>query len=126
MADRIGVLKYPVKVTPVSGTALVQLRKRLDVMEREAEHLRIAVKDMKNGLSRNDNRLLTSGVMNSRNWSLSVVMSHCYVQNLLGADSHGSSGTPGMLTPSASFQGEILFQRAAKAGIEDGYRDRII
>lgn len=124
MADRIGVLKYPVRVTPVGGSARLQLRKRLDIMEREAQHLITAIKDMKNGLDRSDNRLLTSGLMNSRNWALSVVMSHCYAQNLLGADSASSSGFPGMATPSASFQAEILFQRAAKAGIEDGVRDR--
>lgn len=124
MADRIGVLKFPVRVSPVGGNARLQLRKRLDVMEREAQHLVTAIKDMKNGLDRSDNRLLTSGVMNSRNWTLSLVMSHCYVQNLLGEGSNGSSGFPGMLSPSASYQSLVLFERAAKAGTEDGYRDR--
>jgi hypothetical protein len=44
----------------------MRLKARLDVMEREVEHMRTAVRDMKNALARRDNRLLTSGVMNSR------------------------------------------------------------
>ena len=125
MADRLGVTHFPVNVTPVRGAALAKLKNRLDVMEREAEHLRTAIKDMKNGLARNDNRLLTSGVMNSRNWTLSVVMSHCYIQNLLGAGSRTGSGWQGQLTPWAAFQGKTLFLKAAEAGIEDGERDRV-
>jgi hypothetical protein len=123
MADILGIGSFPVKVTPVKGLALSRLKSRLDVMEREAHHLLTAVRDMKNGLARNDNRLTTSGVMNSRNWALSVVMSHCYVQNLLGADSHGGSGFAGYLTPSASVQSRTLFQRAAELGTDDGVRD---
>jgi hypothetical protein len=65
MADRIGVLKYPVSVTPVGGVALTRLKQRLDIMEREVNHLKTAVADMKAGLNRGG--LLTSGVMNSRN-----------------------------------------------------------
>ena len=126
MADRIGVLKYPVSVTPVSGVPLTRLKQRLDVMEREVNHLRTAVADMKNGLNRGDNRLLTSGVMNSRNWALSVVMSHTYIQCILGGGATGSSGFPGQATPMPSFQAEILFARAGKAGAEDGTRDRTI
>jgi hypothetical protein len=79
----------------------VKLKSRLDVMERELNHLRTAIHDMRNAINRVDQRLLTSGVMNSRNWSLSVVMSHCYAQSLLGAGAPGSSGFPGMATPSA-------------------------
>ncbi len=82
MADRLGITNYPVNVTPVGGAALSKLRNRLAVMEREVEHLRTAVKDMQNGVARADNRLLTSGVMNSRNWTLSVVMSLLLKSNL--------------------------------------------
>ena len=126
MADRIGVTKYPVSVTPVSGVPLTRLKQRLDVMEREVNHLRTAVADMKNGINRGDNRLLTSGVMNSRNWALSVVMSHTYIQSILGGGAPNSSGFPGQATPLPWFQAEILFARAGKAGAEDGTRDRTI
>ena len=122
MTDRLGVNKYPVNVTPVSGAVLVRLKQRLDVMEREARHLMTAVADMKNGLARNDQTLLTGGVMNSRNWTLSVVMSHCYIQAILGKNA-GSSATPGMATTLPWFQAETLFARASKAGNDDGARD---
>jgi hypothetical protein len=79
---------------------------------------------MKNGLARNDNRLLTSGVMNSRNWTLSAVMSHCYVQNLLGADATGGIFAGQVTSP--TIQGLTLFRLAVLAGVDDGARDRII
>jgi hypothetical protein len=123
MVDRLGVLKYPVNVSPVSGAALAKLKQRLDTMEREVHHLQIAVGNMKKALARGDNRLLTDGVMDSRNWTLSVVMSHCYVQTILGANA-GSSGFPGMATTIPTIQSEILFPRAVQAGCEDGKRDR--
>jgi hypothetical protein len=122
MADRLNVSLYPVSVTPVNGRALDHLKHRLDVMEREVRHLMTAVADMRNGLNRKDNRLLTSGVMNSRNWALSVAMSHCYIQGILGAGA-GKPGFPGAGTTNPGIQTEILFGRAAKAGSEDGTRD---
>lgn len=123
MTDRIGVLKYPVNVTPVAGLPKDRLMRRLEIMEREIDHLKTAVADMRHGLLRSDSRLLTSGVMNSRNWTLSVVMSHCYAQAILGAGA-GPAGTPGMATTIPSAQAAILFPRAAQAGVEDGTRDR--
>jgi hypothetical protein len=122
MVDRLGVTHWPVNVTPVDGPLLVKLKARLDVMEREARHLLTAVADMKNGIARRDTRLLTSGVMNSRNWTLSVVMSHCYVQTMLGKNA-GSSGFPGMLHTGPGVQAHLLFPRASEAGVEDARRD---
>jgi hypothetical protein len=124
MTDRIGVTKYPVSVAPVAGVALTRLKSRLDIMERELNHLRIAIADMRNGINRGDNRLLTSGVMNSRNWALSLAMSHCYIQTILGEGVSRSSGFPGQATPLPEFQSETLFARAGRAGAEDGARDR--
>ena len=124
MADRIGVTKYPVSVSFVGALALTHLKTRLDVMEREVRHLATAVADMKNAVQRNDQRLLASGVMNSRNWTLSLVISHCYIQTLLGGNAPGSSGFAGQATPMPTIQSGILFNRAANAGVEDGVRDR--
>ena len=93
-------------------------------MEREARHPATAVDDIKNAIQRNDQRLLASGVMNSRNWTLSVVMSHCYIQTLPGGNAPGSSGFAGQATPLPTIQLDLLFPRAVKAGVEDGARDR--
>jgi hypothetical protein len=117
--DRLGVLQYPVNVTPVRGDTLEGLKAHVAIMEREARHLLTAVMDMRNSLTRGDNRSLTDAVMNSRNWALSVVMNHCYVQSALGANA-GSSGFPGMATSLPAFQNELLFGRAVKAGNEGG------
>jgi hypothetical protein len=94
------------------------------VLERECQHLRTAAQDMRNGLSRGDTRLLTSGVMNGRNWGLSVVVSQCYVQNILGKNAPGSSGFPGQLSPMPYLQSITLYGRAAKLGAEMGVQDR--
>ena len=117
--DRLGVLHYPVNVTPVGGRQLAALKDRVATMEREVRHLSMAVTNLRNSLNRNDNRLMADAVMNSRNWALSVVMSHCYVQALLGANA-GSSGFSGMATSLPSIQNDILFGRAVQAGSDDG------
>lgn len=121
--DRIGVLLYPVSVTPVSGVAKTRLMQRIVLLEREIEHMRTAVRDMRNGANMDDSRLLTSGVMNSRNWTLSAVMSHFYIQSLLGGNAGHS--TPGFATTAPWFQADLLPSRAGKAGAQDGLRARV-
>lgn len=127
MRDPIDLHKYPVSVTPVSVQPLTRLKQRLDLMERETRHLMTAIMDMKNGIRQlethpNDTRkLLASGLMASRGWTLSVVMSHCYIQTMLGRNA-GSSGQ-GLLHTAASGQVQ-LWTRAADQGINEGNRDR--
>lgn len=126
MADRIGVTQHPVSVTPVDGVQLMQLKHRIEVMERELNHLRTAIADIKNGINSNNSRTLTSGVMNSRNWTLSIAMSHSYIQHVLGAKAPDKSGFAGQDTPDPSRQLETLFMNAVRAGGVDGIRDRIV
>jgi hypothetical protein len=105
------------------GLAADRFRTELDLMERKVDHLKTAISDMKNALSLGDTTRLASGVMNSRNWTLSVVVSHCYAQSLTGMQAPMSSGRPNTASPFPEFQLDILFRRAIKAGIEDGKRD---
>ena len=121
MIDRLHVTRFPVAVILPQGETKALLR--LATMEREAMHLATAVRDMRNGIVRADGRLFTSGVMNSRNWTLSVVVSHAYLQTLVDAEVH-SSGFPGLATPLASYQGVTLFGRAGKMGVDDAMRER--
>ena len=79
MEDKIGVTKWPVHVSPLNGTAQIRFFNHLDVMERELAHLQTAITDVKNGARHSNNRLLASGLMNLRNWALSIAMSHGYV-----------------------------------------------
>ncbi|MBS0522976.1 MAG: hypothetical protein JSS04_04995 [Proteobacteria bacterium] len=123
MIDRLGVTKYPVAVTLPQDIRKAKVLARLATMEREAMHLATAVRDMRNGILRSDSQLFVGGVMNSRNWTLSVVLSHCYLQTLVDAGVY-SSGFSSQATPSAFFQASILFQRAAEMGANDGRRDR--
>jgi len=89
-------------------------------MERELKHLHTAIIDMRNAVrSGRPGAPLASAIMNSRNWLLSVLMSHTYVQDMLRGDGTGLSG--------ASFpalQLDVLTPRAIKAGLEDAKRDR--
>jgi hypothetical protein len=77
--------------------------------------------DMRNGVAARNSRLLTSGVMNSRNWALSVTISHCYIQSLLGANPGTISGNNDLI---ARFQLYDLFQRAAELGANDALNTR--
>jgi hypothetical protein len=119
MSDRLGIAHRPVVVTPVSGDALNDLKKRLNVLEAELRHMITAIKDMKNGINAANSRLLTSGVMNSRNWALSVIMSHCYIQSFLGANP-GQGNT----YQSARFYLYDMFKRAAEMGANDAIETR--
>lgn len=123
MTDRIGVTKYPVAVTLPQGVRKAKVLARLATMEREAMHLLTAVRDMRHGVQRSDSQLFVGGMMNSRNWTLSVVMSHCYLQSINDAGVT-NSGFPGQATPGAWFQAYELFRRASETGTSDGRMDR--
>ncbi len=123
MIDRLQVTKFPVAVSLPQGPTKMKVMARLAIMEREAMHLATAVRDMRNAILRTDSQLFASGMMNSRNWTLSVVMSHTYLQTVVDAGV-GSSGFPGQMTPLAAWQGDFLFNRAAQMGVRDGMNDR--
>lgn len=121
MEDRLGVLKsYPVNVTPVNKIAQQRLLARLDKMEGHVGHVLTAVRDMKNAVRHGSTGVshasLATAVMNSRNWVLTVLAAHAYVQETLGTNSHGSS--------SPSFQLSLLAERAIQAGLEDAQQER--
>lgn len=121
MSDRLGILNHPVTVTPVSGDALNDLKRHLDMLEADIQHMLTAVKDMRNGINGKNNRLLTSGVMNSRNWTLSAVVSHCYIQFLLGANPGQQYGNSFRV---ARFHIYDMFKRAAEMGADDAIEAR--
>jgi len=119
MLDRLGVTHYAVNVTPVSGRALDDLKDRVRVMNREVRHLMMATSRIENGI--NNSRSLTDGVMDSRNWTLSIVMSHCYIQSLLGANPGRQAGDSYLL---AKFQLYNMFKKAAETGASDAIATR--
>jgi hypothetical protein len=121
MLDRLGVTHYSVNVTPVTGAALADLKNRVSVMKREVDHLMRAINRIENGINCNNSRSLTDGVMDSRNWSLSVVMSHCYIQTLLGANPGLQASYSASI---AEFQLYSMFNKAAKTGADDGIATR--
>jgi hypothetical protein len=101
---------------------------RIDVLEREATHLANAARQMRAAINSGQSRLLTDGVLNSRNWMLSVVMSHCFIQSALDAlgesDSDRHGVWPKTAAPNAFVVSEFLVQRAGRVGVEDGGRLR--
>jgi hypothetical protein len=116
MKDRIGITSYPVNVTPVSGAALTSLRARIDVMEREARQLLMAVTLMKTAINASGNSAgLASCVTALRNWTLSVAMSHSYIQGMLMWGAKTTYALP------IALRG--LYDNAVDAGIEDASKD---
>jgi hypothetical protein len=126
--DRLNINIYPVIVSPPSASSRGPVLQRIDVLEREATHLANAARQMRAAINSGQSRLLTEGVLNSRNWMLSVVMSHCFIQSALdapgGSDSDRHGVWPKTATPNAFVVSEFLVQRAGRVGVEDGGRLR--
>ena len=124
MEDRLGINREPlsvINVTPVRGEALDDLNRHLNKLEAEIGHILTAVRDMRMAISQKNTTLLAGGVRNSRNWTATAVVGHCYIQTLLGANlgeaySHSQ--------PMAKFYLYSLFERAAKLGVDDAIATR--
>ena len=118
---------WPVDVNPVYGRTLLKLQERLDIVEREAEHLKTAIRGLRSGVARDDVRAMYDTLRNSRNWTASLVISHSYVQAVLGAvPVNDVIAGRRMMAPGGEFQGEIIFSRAAKIGTKQGKLDRLL
>lgn len=115
--DRIGVRKYPVRVVRSHPMLEKEVQKRIDVMQRELTHLQHAISRLKTSmLSRGpSNAALADAVMDSRNWVVSLVMSHAFVQAMLAGDD-----------PPNRDQVEKLAARAAGLGEMDGARNLLL
>jgi hypothetical protein len=61
---------------------------RLDIMQREMKHIQVAMTALKHALlaEKPSSRPLADATMNSRNWVLSVAMSHAFIQAMLEPD----------------------------------------
>jgi len=119
MVDRLGVRVYGVAVTPVSGKAKQSVLGKLDLMNREMEHLNLAIRHVRNAVnnpSTQSHAQLADAVMDLRNWMLSVVMDAAYIQYIFSADYTNGNQTPHFLG--------MLAGRAVNAGAEDAERDR--
>jgi hypothetical protein len=116
--DRIGVRKYPVRVVRSHPMVEKEIQKRVDVMQRELTHLQHAVTRLKTSLATNpgpSNAALADAVMDSRNWVVSMVMSHAFIQAMLAGDD-----------PPNRDQVEKLSARAASLGEMDGARNLLL
>ncbi len=123
MPDRISIGKIGVIVERPHDFVKGRLLQRASVMEREAEYLALSARQIRDGLQLNQQRLLAEGVLNSRNWMLSVVMSHCFLQWAL----EPPISTPAKPTGAAQkhedrfwFVEQFLVDRAVRAGKQDG------
>lgn len=84
MIGRIDVRKYPVNVSPPSPENRKKLLRRLDVMNKELAHAQMAVSQLRNALQHpGSTKSLADGLLNSRNWVLSLVISHSFIQMVL-------------------------------------------
>jgi hypothetical protein len=115
--DRIGVLKYPVRVGRSHPALEQEVLKRLEIMQKELIHLQNAVGRLRSLLPNRSTptSALASAVMDSRNWTVSLVMSHAFIQAMMAGDD-----------PPARDQVEKLAARAASLGEMDGARNLLL
>jgi hypothetical protein len=118
MKDPIGVGKYSVTVAPPSPGNRKKLLQRLDVMTRELAHAQMAVAQLRHALQHSGStRPLADGIMNSRNWVLSLVISHSFIQTMLDNENPYFS--------MAAIQTRMMAGNAAQEGMEQARREHI-
>ena len=119
--DRVGVTRQPVAVVPVGGALQQKVLARLDVMERELRHVQAAITNLRSAVrSGRPGAPLASALMNSRNWVLSILMSHTYVHRMVGAPMTG----PRMMFPPKQQITDLreMADRAISAGYYDAQK----
>jgi hypothetical protein len=95
--DYIGVTQIPVSVSPKTPAVRKKALARLDVMQRELSHVQSAMNRLRMALNAPQpaSRPIGDAVMDSRNWTLSVAMSHAYIHSLLSTFEFSEGvGTP--------------------------------
>jgi hypothetical protein len=115
--DRVGVRQYPVRVVRSHPMLEQEVLKRLDVMQRELMYLQGAISRLRASLPNRSapTSVLADAVMDSRNWVVSLVMSHAFIQAMLAGDE-----------PPTRDQVEKLAARAASLGEMDGARNLLV
>jgi hypothetical protein len=83
--DYIGVTQVPVSVSPKTPATRKKVLARLDVMQRELAYVQSAMNRLRAALNapQPSSRPIGDAVMDSRNWTLSVAMSHAYIHAML-------------------------------------------
>ena len=123
--DRIGVVRVSVSVSPKTPEIRRKVSARLAIMQRELRYVQDAINSLVSllGLPDPPSRLLSDRVMDSRNWSLSVAMSHAYVQQMLSTFPFGGRVGDNNLPPLNPGQDNLpeLFVRAVQLEIEKAY-----
>src|SRR5688572_4194620 len=86
--DRVGVRKFSVRAIRSHPEIETKALKRLEVMLRELDHVQGALLRLKAALTNRSmpTSSLASAVMDSRNWTVSLIMSHAYIQRIVAGD----------------------------------------
>ena len=119
MGGRVEVWKYPVSASPPSPENRKKLLRRLDVMNRELAHAQMAVSQLRNALQhpQHPGSTLAEGLLNSRNWVLSLLISHAFIQMVLDGDTPYSS--------IHTIQTRMMAREAVQEGIEQAIQEHI-
>jgi hypothetical protein len=118
MIDRIGVARIATMVAPPRPAMKGRIIQRVDVMEREAQNLALSARQVHSALQLGKDALLSDAVLNSRNWMLSVLMSHCFLQ--WGLEPPLGAPGPGKHADRFWYLEGDLIPRAINAGKQDG------
>jgi hypothetical protein len=118
MIGRLEVRKYDVKVSPPSAENRKKLLQRLDVMNRELAHAQMAVSQLRNALQHpGSTKSLADGLLSSRNWVLSLLISHAFIQMILDNDSPYFS--------THTIQTRMMAAEAVQEGMEQARQEHI-
>jgi hypothetical protein len=121
LIDKLGVRNYPVSAYCPSQEARQKVLKRLGVMQKELEHTQRAIAKLTHELQHPapaSTNSLGDRIMDSRNWVLSLIMSHSYIQRVLEPDR-----TMGALCP---IQTRMLMGKAADEGYREGLTEVLL
>src|SRR5207253_11346403 len=90
--DYIGVTQVPVSVSPKTPAIRKKVLARLDVMQREMAYVQSAMHRLRAALNapQASSKPLGDAVMDARNWTISVAMSHAYIQSMLSTFEYDS------------------------------------
>jgi hypothetical protein len=125
--DTIGVRQVQIAVSPKTAEIRKKVLARLAIMQREVLNVQRAVSALQAALSPAQpiSRPIADAVMNSRNWSISVAMSHAWIQAMLSELQPGAS-VAGNYQPRLLYGEDNLpelFVRAVEQEVQKAHAD---
>ena len=124
----IGLSQVPISVSAKTPAIRKKVLARLDVMQRELERVQMSIAALRHALAapQPSSRPIADAIMNSRNWSLSVAMSHAWIHSMLSTFYKPGVAVAGNYLPRLQFNDDNLpelFVRAVEMETQKAHAD---